>query len=87
MLLTLAENCPHLQFLSLFESRGYTAEGVMRLIAGCRQLRRVEVGDHAPPLLGGGRRCDAALWHRLAPQAVITDEQRGVSYWRGDDWV
>jgi rhodanese-related sulfurtransferase len=71
-LATLADSCAKLQHIVLTGTTGYTVGGLMRLIDGCKCLRRVQVRVDDPVITEIARQ----MWVRINPAVkfVLTEE-------------
>jgi hypothetical protein len=75
-LATLADSCVKLREITLTGTTGYTVAGLMRLIDGCKCLRRVQVRVDDPVITEIARQ----MWVRINPAVkfVLTEEPQCI---------
>jgi hypothetical protein len=66
----IADNCVHLEELLLCDTRGYTADGVSRLVGACPNIRHVSVWETEPTPFNKAVR---GMWQRNRPTLRFTN--------------
>jgi hypothetical protein len=74
----LGDNCPKLQEILLSGTTGYTATGLMRLIEGCPNIGRVQVGADDPIVNEMVR----LLWAKVRPGVIFDHSAIAQACWQ-----
>jgi hypothetical protein len=77
---TVADNCPQLQEILLYDAKGYTAAGLIRVINTCKNLKRVQANEDDKVINEVVR----LLWRQVNPRVCFDYTDSRHPCWRSE---